>query len=319
MVVVCLAPADLRPEVDDLTGAVRADSRRADAPASEWAALEHGLRVAEAWGGWVLAVAAGPAEVDTVLAEAIAVGATAVRVDRPGTAAGPGRAASPGPIDPPGPTGPTGPATLAGDGPGVAAALAAAILSRGRPALVLCGDRSAAVGVGAVPALLADALGIDQALGLVSLKVTGPGRLAAQRRLDAGWRERLHVTGPAVLSVEGAGVRLRRASLAAALAAGPPEVFVAPAGPTGPGAEVQHGPPRPYRPRTRPVPAPVGDAHERLLALTGARSEREPPRVVGPVDPAQAADELLAYLRRSGPGEGTRSGTGGAGGAGSGS
>ena len=43
--------------------------------------------------------------------------------------------------------------------------------------------------------------------------------LVAERRLDAGWRERLRVPLPAVCSVEGAGVRLRRAPLEGALAA----------------------------------------------------------------------------------------------------
>lgn len=294
LVVVCLAPTDLRPEVDDLTGAVRADGRLADLPVAEAAALEHGLRVAEAWDGWVLAVAAGPAEIDTVLHGVAALGAEVVRVDLEGHG-GP-QAGSPvsGPQ-------PVGAGDLVGDPKGVAAALAAAILARGAPALVLCGDRSGAHGVGAVPALLAQELGLDQALGLVSVAVEGPRRLLVERRLDRGWRERLQVSGPAVLSVEGAGVRLRRASLAAALSVAPETIGVEPArGRIHAGGEVRVGAPRPYRPRTRPVPPPEGDAHQRLLALTGALSVREPARVVGPAGPDQAADELVAYLERFG-------------------
>jgi electron transfer flavoprotein beta subunit len=50
------------------------------------------------------------------------------------------------------------------------------------------------------------------------------------------------------------------------------------------------------------VAAPAGGTHERLLALTGALAAPDPPRVVGPVDAAIAADELLEYLRRHGYG-----------------
>ena len=94
----------------------------------------------------------------------------------------------------------------------------------GAPSLVLCGDRSADRGTGALPAFLAHELGAAQALGLVSLEAdpasADAGRaVLAQRRLDGGWRERLTVPLPAVCSVEGAGVRLRRASLEGALAA----------------------------------------------------------------------------------------------------
>jgi electron transfer flavoprotein beta subunit len=38
----------------------------------------------------------------------------------------------------------------------------------------------------------------------------------------------------------------------------------------------------------------------RLLELTGALTERTPPTVLGPLSPAQAADELLGYLSRHG-------------------
>jgi electron transfer flavoprotein beta subunit len=91
MVAVCLAPTDLRPEVDELTGEVTSDLRRADLPAGEAAALEHALRVAEAWDGWVLAVAVGAAEIDPVLREVSALGVETVRVDWEPEWAPPGR------------------------------------------------------------------------------------------------------------------------------------------------------------------------------------------------------------------------------------
>lgn len=299
MVVACLTPTDLRPEVDDLTGAVRRDLRRSDLSAADGAALEHALRVAEAWSGWVLAVAVGPPAVEPVLADAAALGATAVLIATPG-----GQDRAPAVV---------GAADLAGRAESVAGALASVINGFGPPALVICGDRSPAHGVGAVPGFLADALGLGQALGLVSLGIAGPGhpgqlghpghpgRLVAERRLDGGWRERLVIDGPAVVSVEAAGVRLRRASLAAALATTDGSVRrVAPpaAGSTYP--EVHYGPPRPYRPRPRRVAAPAGEPRQRLLALTGALSTRQPPRIVGPLSPAEAADELLGFLERSG-------------------
>ncbi|MDE3204670.1 MAG: mycofactocin-associated electron transfer flavoprotein beta subunit [Acidobacteriota bacterium] len=302
MVVVCVSPTDLRPEVDPLSAAVEADDRRCDLNAAEAAALEHGLRIAESWQGWVLVVCHGPSGADGVLRDLIGLGVEVVRVADADhdSHLRPARRTRPA-------------AELAGSPEKVAAALARVIRRRGRPALVLCGDRSAATGVGAVPGLLAAELDLDQALGLVSVVIDGPGRLLVERRLDGGWRERLQVEGPAVLSVEGAGVRLRRARLEDALqasqavvevdvevaAGGPPAGRAAadggPAGHPGPGGTWSV---RPFRPRTRPVPAPVGDPHDRLLVLTGALSNREPARVMGPLSPAQAADELLAYLSR---------------------
>lgn len=290
MVVACLAPSDLRPEIDDVSGTVRADPRRADLPAAEAAALEHALRVAESRDGWVLVLAVGPPEIEPILRDAAALGAEVLRID-PAPYAEPVSRQGPSPLSA---------VDLVGRPGVVAAALAAAIRTRGAPAAVLCGDRSAGVGGGVVPALLAHELGLDQALGLVSVRVDADGALVAERRLDGGWRERLAVRGPAVLSVEGAGVRLRRAGLEAALSEQGSVPSERSTTHFGEDADLRVGTPRPYRPRTRPVGPPPGDPHERLLALTGALSTREPARVVGPVDPGAAADELLGYLRRFG-------------------
>lgn len=301
MVAVCLAPTDLRPEVDPLTGTVRADPRRADLTPSDAAALEYGLRAAGRWDGWVLAVAAGPAEIDPVLAGALAVGAEVVRIEWGCPDVVP--ASVGGPLD-------VHPAQLAGEPAALAAALADAISGRGRPVLVLCGDRSGGPGVGAVPALLADRLGIGSALGVVRLELEGPGRLDVQRRLDGGWRERLRTDRPAVVSVEAAGVRLRRASLAATLAAGEAAVTVERPRPVTGAAGIRFSQIRPYRPRTRPVPPPEGDARQRILSLTGAMVSRQPARIVGPLSAAEAARELLSYLERHGYGPPPVSGEG---------
>lgn len=302
LVVACLAPADLRPDVNPLSGEVWADSRRADLSAADAAALEHALRAGEAWSGRVLAVAAGPVRIDGVLLRARALGAEVLRVPwPPGSGHTAGEIAGeiapddgPAPLDGPG---------LAADPQALALALAGAISGFGQPALVICGDRSALRGTGAMPALLAHHLGAGQALGLVSLRVEADS-VVVERRLDGGWRERLRVVAPAVCSVEAAGVRLRRAPLNAALgAAGAVVPVAAPpaAASAGAGASaLRIGGPRPYRPRTRLVAAPTGGTQERLLTLTGALVAHDPPRLVGPIDADGAADELLTYLARHG-------------------
>jgi len=131
--------------------------------------------------------------------------------------------------------------------------------------------------------------------------------VVVERRLDAGWRERLRVPLPAVCSVEGAGVRLRRASLAGALAVAQAAVPVdsslgVTAAASAAGAGRLHiGATRPYAPRTRVIPAPEGhDPRQRLLALTGALVAHDPPTVVHPADAAEAADVLLSFLARHG-------------------
>ena len=317
LVVACLAPSDPRPEVDPLTGEVRVDPRRSDLTAADAAALEHARRIADAWDGRLVAVAAGSASAEGALRRAAALGASVWRVPW-GAGAGEGAAEERLPAgDRPASRVLDGP-ELVGDQIGLARRLAAVIARLGPPDLVVCGDRSALGGTGALPALLAHHLGFPQALGLVSLEVDGPA-VIAERRLDGGWRERLKLTTPAVCSVEAAGVRLRRASLAAALdTAGVPIPTVAAgagAGVVGAGggapaaADRWHvGAPRPYRPRTKVVPPPEGSTHQRLLALTGALVAHDPPRLVGPVDADGAVDELLDFLGRHGyldpPGEG---------------
>jgi electron transfer flavoprotein beta subunit len=276
LVVACLRHGDQRPGVDPLTGAVHRGEHGAGASPADYAALELALRIAGTWDGRVLAVIAGPPGAVATLREARAAGAEPLRVAWPG----PGCAAD-----------------LAGDERGQAQAVAGA-LRRQQPALVLCGDRSADRGTGAFPAFLAHELGAAQALGLVSLQAEG-AELLGERRLPAGRRERLRIPRPAVCSVEAAGLRLRRAPLAAALAASRaavPAVTPAAAAPL-----VRAGPPHPYVPRTHVVPpAPSGSPRERLSALSGVLSQHEPPAVVGPVDADRAARELLDYLRRSG-------------------
>lgn len=293
-VVACLQVANRHPTVDPLTGAIRADAAGLGLSDADAAALEYALVAGDMWSAPVAAVTVGPAAVDPVLREVAGHRVSVLRVEAAGT--------------------PTG--ELAGDEHQLARLVAAAVTERwDRPDLVVCGDRSPDRGTGAFPAFLAHELGAVQALGLVALSIGGDRTdVAAERRLDAGWRERLRVPLPAVCSVEGAGVRLRRAPLDGALAASTLSVpvlriSIPNSSAAWPAVAVRTGTPRPFTPRTRVVPAPAAtDPRLRVLTLTGALDHREPPTVVGPVAPDEAVDELLTFLARHGylhPGDDT--------------
>jgi electron transfer flavoprotein beta subunit len=287
LVVACLRVTDLRPAVDPLTGSVQHDPWSIGLSPADQAALEHALRICEIWSSPLVAVAAGPATIEPVLREVAALGASVLRV-APSDQVADDRNEH----------------ELAEDEHQLARTLVAAIATLGPPGLVLCGDRSSDRGTGALPAFLAHELGATQALGLVRLEAESEGALLAERRLDGGRRERLVVPLPAVCSVEGAGTRLRRASLTGSLDA---QQLVIPVSrpPTQPVAdsrgELRVGTSRPFTPRTRIRPAPAGDDPRiRLLALTGALVSHDPPTVLGPMGSKQAVDELVAFLVRHG-------------------
>lgn len=264
VIAACLKWVDLRPEVDPLTGSVTTDPRSASASDADRAALEWALRLAHARGDDVVAVTAGPPASEGVLRDALAAGAArAVRAD----------------MDTEAPS------------EEVAAALAAAM---GSPEVVCCGVWSVDRGSGSVPAFLAARLGAAQALGLTGLSPSAEG-LFAERRLDGGRRERLRVPTPCVLSVEGASARLRRAPLDAVVHAGdaPIDVVV-----TAPGRRSVPASRSPFRPRARVLPGPpaTASARERILALTGALTDRVPPRTVS-LPPGEAAATIIEQLR----------------------
>ncbi|HEV3131315.1 MAG TPA: mycofactocin-associated electron transfer flavoprotein beta subunit [Acidimicrobiales bacterium] len=308
LIVACLRITDLRPVVDPLTGAVSRDVWGVGLSAADAAALEHALRAAEAWSGRVLAVAVGPAAIEPVLRDVMALGASVLRVPNDAEDTEHGYALE-----------------LGGGEQALARTIAASLARFGPPTLVLCGDRSVDRGTGALPAFLAHELGAAQALGLVGLEVDPssggrhpldelPAALLGERRLDGGWRERLRVPLPAVCSVEGAGTRLRRAALEGALSAGAAPVPVEPPTPSvdqptplaGPGSEdgprsTHIGALRPFEPRTRVLPPPASeDPRIRLLALTGALVAHDPPTLIGPLGAVESADELLRFLVRHG-------------------
>jgi electron transfer flavoprotein beta subunit len=271
-------------EVDPLTGAVRANLRDRGPSGSELAALEHALRLAERWDARVVAAAVAPAGADEMLRDALAVGAAqALRVE-------PARwMARPRPVG------------LVGGERESAAALAAALRRHyGVPDLVLCGALAADRATGSFPAFLAASLGAAQALGCVRLEPADERALRVHRRLDGGRREVLIVRPPAVVSVEAAGVRLRRAGLPATLARPNAAITVASTPTAAAARRIRLLGAHPYRPRPRELPGPTGTALHRTLELTGALAPRTPPTVLGPLPPDQAGDELLGYLRRHG-------------------
>jgi electron transfer flavoprotein beta subunit len=272
-ITVCLKFVDRRPEADE-DGAVVLDDRFAGVSAADQAALEWALVLADALDAGhsaVQAVTYGPSAADRVLRDALACGAgRAIRIA--GTTDVPSSA--------------------------VAGAIAD-VLDREQSQLVVCGDHSVDRGSGSMPAFLAARRAMAAALGLLHLEVEG-GTLLAVRRLDGGRREQLRVTLPAVVSVEGGTVRLRRASLSAALQATSAAIeVVTPVGRVDPRAGDISGTLRPYRPRSRALAAPSdGTALQRIVALTGAGSATSSSSSSAPLSlaPARAAERILATI-----------------------
>jgi electron transfer flavoprotein beta subunit len=157
---------------------------------------------------------------------------------------------------------------------------------------VWCGDYSPDGGTGAVPAFLAAELRAPQALGVIDVQL-GTGAVVATRRLDGGRRERLSLQR-GVVSVEGSVALLRRAPLAAVLAAERSSVRTVPAS-----ASDQSLPPaQPYRPRARSVPTPRGESTlDRLRQITDAGSAPARGEVVV-LDPPAAAARIVTALEQ---------------------
>lgn len=256
-------------DVDDIDD----DPRWSAVSPADEAALELALELRDrvGAGSTVTVVALGPPVADDLLRKARAAGADrALRID----------------------------GSIALAGATVAAALAEPLSDAD---LVCCGDYSLDRGTGSVPAYLAGRLGASQALGLVDVDVdafrTG-GALRVVRRLDGGRREVLDIVAPAVLSVEGSVAALRRAPLAATLAARTAPIEVR-AGPL-PDADAPEGVVRPYRPRARVLPSPAGGTLHRVrdILQVGAGGGTHTETVV--LEPPAAAARLVAQLREWG-------------------
>lgn len=271
---VCLKPVELRATVDPLSGEVLGDPYSLGYSPADEAALEWALRCAERFGGRVRALSGGGPPAEALLARAGATGASElVRVD----------------LDPEWPS------------QWVAHSLAPHLAGA---SLVWCGDMSLDRGSGSVPACLAGELGVAQALGLLRVELperAGAGELSLRgvRRLDGGRRELLATRGRAVVSVEGATARLRRAPLGALLSASRRQVELRTAREATVAAPALRAV-APYRPPARPVPAPAGaTARERVVALTGLAHGR-PASGAQRVEPSEAARHILEALKEWG-------------------
>lgn len=102
----------------------------------------------------------------------------------------------------------------------------------------------------------------------------------------------LEIPFPAVISVEGAVAKLRRAALSASLVSRSSDIAVV----SGPFGRLPENEVHPYRPRPRTLRAPAGDALARvreLLDIGGSEGQAE--SVV--LDPPDAAAKILEQLR----------------------
>jgi electron transfer flavoprotein beta subunit len=254
-------------DVDPLTGAAQQKDQQLIASTADLAALDCGLRIAEAWSGEVVVASVGPAQVEPMLRSTIAAGASrAVRCDAP----------------------------LEISSEHVAAALVEAFAGC---VVIICGDKSIDRGSGSVPAFLAAKINAAQALGVVDLKIERTGSVQVERRLGAGMRECLRVRTPAVISVEAVTAQQRRSSLAAVLRAldEPIERITLPLALNRAAHAVRVKPGRP-RSRVTTVPDPTVSTRERMLAITGMLTERARPQLLK-LTPSEAADRILAQLR----------------------
>ncbi|MFM8856803.1 MAG: mycofactocin-associated electron transfer flavoprotein beta subunit [Actinomycetota bacterium] len=265
-VVVCVKWAPPR-----LSNDPTADERFGEMSQADQAALEFGLRTAEAMGSEVVVVTVGPQSADKVLRDALACGAhRAIRIDAPADVST----------------------------RDAASAAARTLSSLGSISLIWCGDYSTDRGSGAFPAFLAAHLGLEQSLGLIRVDFGDDTALPLDvvRRLDGGRRERSRVISTAVLSVEGSVVRLRRASLGRTLSAQSQPIEIAPSALSAAESPIE----RPYRPRARVIPAPMGSSPlDRVRSVTESAS---PKISADPVqlDPRRAAELILERLREWG-------------------
>ncbi len=262
----------LRPDIDSLEGSVVTDQRWSGASPSDLAALELGLRIASKRGGSLTAATVGGSVAEPMLRQALECGANrAVRID---------------------PKLPTGEQPTSQD---VALALADAFADCD---LVICGDWSLDRGSASVPVLVAVALGLDDACGLVRVDTdSNDNALLVERRLDGGRRQTLAIRGRAVLTVEGSVARIRRASLSGVFAARTAPIHVVDIDLHTYQRGVRHDKTLPYRP---PAPLyespPSSDSPLRRVAdLMGVNADRTPPARLE-LDADSAADLIIARV-----------------------
>ncbi len=276
-IVVCMKWVALRPDIDPVTGSMSADDRWSGPSPADQAALEVALQLAEVSGEAVHVITVGTPASEAMLRDALAAGASAAtRIH----------------------------AHEHASSQAVAAAIGDTIRPL-QPRLVLCGDWSLDRGSGSVPPFLAAELDYGQACGLVAVSVEGTDTerseesgftLLAERRLDGGRRERVRISGPTVLSVEGSVALLRRATLGGTLSA--QKIAITVVTPKHALAATQAAQRvGPFRPRARVLDGPATSEPPRLRIeqLTGALTNRKPPQKLT-LEPQAAADAILEQL-----------------------
>jgi electron transfer flavoprotein beta subunit len=261
----------LRPDVDQLTGTIESDDRLSGASLADRAALELALQFGALTNLPVHVLSVGPLQSEAMLRDALACGAAAATLIQ---------------------TTGSQPSSLA-----VAHAIAQRC-DEGRAAMIFSGDWSMDRGSASVPPLVAYLLGIDSACGLVRVQINPEiPEIDAERRLDGGRREVLHISGPAVLSVEGSVANLRRASINGVLNAKSAvisaELFVGK--PQQPGTRVDRiEPHRPAAPNL--VVSDADDPRDRAAFVLGLGMQRNPP-VRLTLDADTAAELILRHLK----------------------
>lgn len=181
--------------------------------------------------------------------------------------------------------------------------LLAAAIARAPIDLVICGARSSDSGSGAVPAVIAEALGMPVISDVIAIGGSNP--LQITRRIPGGRRHILELTGPAVLGVEPSLCEPRYPSVVARTKAARAPITaltVADLGISLPAASlslVRLQGPRPNTTRIINPPQKVA-ARERLAYILagGPDQKRSSSRLDGPV--SAQVDQLLAFLRESG-------------------
>jgi electron transfer flavoprotein beta subunit len=267
-------------EVDPLTGEIDAGRVLYFLNPADAVALEMALRL-RAPGDTVSALSVGPVEAETVLREALAVGADHVlrlwEESRTNTKP-----------------------------PVTSLLLATAMRTEGLPDLVLCGGRSFERGSGKVPALLGEYLDWPVITDVTSFDIDA-ARVRFQRRLARGARSEGEVTMPAVLGIASEAIRLRYASLPGLMQAKRatipvrqlPDLGLSPLDLNFPAATVHVVmPPRP-RPRTIFIPDSSLSPEERIAQIMSAGVAQKSAEIVdGPAE--EMADVIIEFLRERG-------------------
>ena len=281
-IAVCLkqVPDPATIEVDPFTGVI--DSRRLlyILNPDDETALETALQLRQP-DDTVLALTVGPAEAETVLREALAVGADAVlrlwEEERTSTK------------------------------PAVTSVLlAAALRAEGLPDLILCGACSVDRGSGKLPALLGEHLDLPVVTDVARFELRN-GSAFVQRRLARGVRAEGEVRLPAVLALE-EGLRLRHPSLPGLIQAKratvpvryPADLGLSPQDLHFPMTTLHQAmPPRP-RPRAIFTPDPKLPPHERVAQILSAGVAGKKGRLLEGGSPEQMADAIIEFLRQHG-------------------